>query len=166
MRLRKDGRWNMGCCGMSLFMGIFFVVGVGVSIWGVSIIRNGAASENWPSTTGEVVEAYVRDSTDEDGTTYHAEVTYRYTVNDQWYAGDTVNFGQYGSGNRSHAQGIVDRYPSGQRITVYYNPDSPGTAVLEPGLTWSSYLVLGIGLCFAGVPFLILIFGGVRRWRH
>jgi hypothetical protein len=166
MQLRNNGRWNRSCLGIGLFMGIFLVVGVGISIWGVSIVRNGAASENWPSTAGEIVEAYVRDSTDEDGTTYHAEVTFRYTVNDQWYAGDTVNFGEYGSSDYSHAQEIVDRYSSGQRVTVYYKPDSPGTAVLEPGLTWSSYLVLGIGLCFAGVPMLILFFGSIGRWRR
>ncbi len=159
-------RRGMGCVGSTLFVGIFFVVGVAVSWWGWRILQNARVSESWPATSGKVTYSQVRIDHDEDGTTYHAEVGFSYVVNDQRYSADTVSFGQYGSSSRNHADEIVARYPEEQTVTVYYNPAEPETAVLEPGVTWSSYMVLGIGLVFACVSIVIapaMLLGRFRR---
>ncbi len=42
------------------------------------------------------------------------------------------------------------------RVTVHYQPDAPDLAVLEPGITWSTYLLPLSGL-------LMLLFGFRRR---
>ena len=145
-------RRGSGCVGSTLFFGIFFAVGVGISIYGWTVLQNGRDSENWPSTQGQIVNSAVRVSSDEDGTTYHADVTFDYVVNDHRYTGDEVSFGQYGSSNRNHAREIVARYASGTGVLVYYNPEQSQTAVLEPGVTWSSFFILGMGLCFSIIP--------------
>ena len=46
---------------------------------------------------------------------------------------------------RSFAEEIVARYPKGTRIKVYYDPDTPGNAVLEPGDTLRAWLTIGFG---------------------
>jgi len=141
--------------GSFLFILIFFAVGIGLSIWGGIVIRNASVSEGWPQTQGEIVSSYVDSSADSDGTTYSADIKFMYVVNDRWLTGDVVNFGEYGSSNMRHADEIVNRYPIGKIVSVYYNPEQPETAVLEPGLTWSSYFILFMGIIFLIVPGII-----------
>ena len=77
--------------------------------------------------------------------TYLAKVRYSYSVDGTPYTGGKVSFSQYG-GRQEHSRQIVQQYPVGKAVDVYYDPEKPETAVLEPGVTNSSYLILGIGL--------------------
>jgi hypothetical protein len=154
---------TMGCLGSMVFLLVFVGVGIGLSIWGWSVLQNARVSESWPTTSGEVLSANVRIDDDDDGTSYFGDVTYSYAVDDFRYTSDSVSFGQYGSSNRDHAEGIVARYPVGSQVTVYYDPEDVETAVLEPGVTWSSYLLIGMGLIFTCIPIIILPFTLLRR---
>lgn len=161
-------RQGFGCFGSFLFLGIFFAVGAGLSWWGWGILQDARVSETWPSSPGQITHSEIDEDRDEDGTSYHADIAFEYAVNDQRYAGDTVNFGQYG-GSYGHAEEIVNKYPVGESVQVYYDPNEPTTAVLEPGVSGGSYLVLGIGLCFAGVPFIFgpfMLIGALRGRRN
>lgn len=151
--------------GLTVFAVIFFAVGVGLTIWGGIVLNNANESADWPTTQGEVVLSNVREDSDDDGVTYHAEISYEYVVADREYVSDQVSFGQYGSSDHSHAAEIVNRYPEGRRVRVFYNPEDPETAVLEPGVTWSSYMILVMGLCFTAVPVLIAVGGLANRLR-
>ncbi len=143
---------------------VFFLVAAGILWWGINTVRNASVSKNWPAVPGTITVSQVAISTDDDGTTYSADVQFKYVVNDRWYTADTVNFGEYGSGNRSRAEKIVARYPPGSQVTVYYNPDNPGTAVLEPGVTWGSYFGFLMSLAFLIAPALML-FSFIRKRR-
>ena len=145
---------RIGCDALiRLFIGLaFLLVAAGTLWWGATTVRNASASRDWTAVPGTITVSQVAISTDEDGTTYSADVQYKYVVNDRWRAADTVHFGEYGSGSRSHAEKIVARYPPGSPVTVYYNPDDPDTAVLEPGVSWSSYSGLFMSLIFFAVP--------------
>ncbi len=158
-------RRDQNGCFLPIFLSLFAVVGVGLMVWGAIVLRNASLSSNWPAVQGEIVRSFVREDHDEDGTTYHAEISYTYVANDQRYTAVTVNFGQYGSSNTSHAQEIVSRYPLGKKVMVYYDPEKPETAVLEPGVTWSSYLILGMGFLFTFIPFISLVGNTIRRHR-
>lgn len=158
-------RQGCGCLGSFFFLAVFFAAGVGLSWWGWTILQDARASSGWPSVQGQITQSVVVEDRDEDGTSYEADVRYEYVVNDQRYNGDVVNFGEY-SGSRSHAEGIVNRYSVGQTVAVYYDPGEVTTAVLEPGVSTSSYFVLAMGLCFASVPFIFgpfMLFGRFRR---
>jgi hypothetical protein len=52
---------------------------------------------------------------------------------------------------KTYAEAIVARYPVGQMVTVYYTPDDPAKAVLEPGLSLKAFFTLSLGLVFLGV---------------
>lgn len=141
---------------------VFFLVAAGTLWWGITTVRNASVSRNWPAVSGTITASQVTISTDKNGTTYSADVQYKYVVNDRWYTAGTVNFGEYGSSNRGRADKIVARYPPGSPVTVYYNPDDPNTAVLEPGVTWGSYFSIFMALLFFIVPAVILI----SAWRR
>ena len=153
--MQQRGSDTIGC-GITVFlMLVFMAVGVGISIWGWSVLQNARVSESWPATDGEILSSVVREDTDEDGTSYFGDVTYRYFVADVAYTSDSVSFGQYG-GERDHAEEIVARYPAGSGVTVHYDPADPETAVLEPGVTWSSYFMLAMGALFTCIPIIVL----------
>ncbi|MBK8988939.1 MAG: DUF3592 domain-containing protein [Chloroflexi bacterium] len=157
---------GMGCLGTILFVGIFIAVGIGLFIWGLNVLQKAQASQDWPTADGTIISATVREDRDDDGTSYFADVTYQYTAADRRHSSDNVSFGQYGGSSR-HAEGIVARYPVGQRVTVYYDPDDPMTAVLEPGANFGSYLLVGMGALFIGVALLVGLFSlfGILRRR-
>ena len=151
----RESNDSMGC-GITVFLMLtFFAAGIGISIWGWSVLQDARVSESWPATDGEILSSNVREDTDEDGTSYFGDVTYRYSVDGISYVTDNVSFGQYG-GSRGHAEEIVDRYPAGSGGTVHYDPADPVTAVLEPGVTWSSYFLLIFGAVFVCIPLVVL----------
>jgi hypothetical protein len=63
------------------------------------------------------------------------------------------------------AQSIVDRYPDGATVTVYYNPADPSDAVLERGNTPGIGVLYIIGGIFA-VAGLLFLFGSATRRVH
>lgn len=124
-----------GVVGFFLVFGLFwtgitgaFDVFIGYNIW------RQTQAKNWPTVAGEVTRSEVESSTDSDGTTYRAEVSFRYEVNGQEHESDTWRFGAWGSSDSSEARDVVKRFPVGRTVDVYYNPDDPASAVLEVGV--------------------------------
>lgn len=132
---------------------LFIFVGIIALIWGGIVLKNASASSAWPSVQGEVTESKVETKVErvkknerwQNRRTYWAKVHYSYSVDGAPYSGAKVSFGEYG-GKEKDARQIVKRFPKGKSVDVYYDPEKPEMAVLEPGATKASYLFLGIGL--------------------
>ena len=119
--------------------------------------RRVRASQGWPSTLGKIVSSkLVEGSSSEGGRTISAEVVYSYTVAGQEFRSDHRSFGGAGSGSLAGENAIIARYPAGSSVTVYYNPVTPGDAVLERA---SGMAGLMFGLCAMFVVFACGLFG-------
>lgn len=121
-------------------------------------ILNGLNSRNWPVTQGTVMQSGIhsRQSTDEDGftsTTYGATVLYTYNVSGEEIRGSRRSFADTRTSSVRRAEQILERYPQGSSVTVYYHPDKPTLSVLEPGVNWLTYvgLIIVLGLFIFGV---------------
>lgn len=119
-----------------IFTLVFGGIGVGFFLKYISSKRKAEASKNWPSTTGTIEASTITSntSTDSDGfssTTYAPVVVYSYNVMGSSFHTRRVGFGMEMSGPQSGAYSIMSRYPMGKIVTVYYNPENPGEAVLE-----------------------------------
>lgn len=133
--------------------------GIFLMAWGGYEIKGSQESRNWPGTEGTITSSGVnkRTYTDSDHrtrTTYYPKVRYRYQVQGRHYTGNRIEFGSGESGGmKKWAQKIVNKYPSGKKVMVYYNPNDLKYAVLEAGFTWSSLFVFLGGILFfaAGV---------------
>ena len=140
---------------------VFIGVGVGFSIYGYNVLQNAKASAEWPAAKGiiTVSEVTKHESTTGTGTnkrrtvTYHAKIHYKYSANGKSYTSNNVTFGQSTEG----AGEIVNRYPIGKKVKVFYNPQDPKVAVLEPGVSMASYLFLGFGILFTLMGFIFLV---------
>lgn len=119
------------------------VFGVGLAIvaaiwfFHLRTARKAEAAGTWPSAPGVVQTSAVREKVESDSegdseTAYYPEVGYRWTVQGQDYAGRRIAFGEAPRFAReAAAQAICARYPVGAAVSVRYNPDQPGEAVLE-----------------------------------
>jgi hypothetical protein len=136
--------------------GIFFI------LWGGYEIMAGYASKKWPSVEGKVTSSYVqkqvrsiKDSSKKP--TYYPKVRYQYSVGGKSYTGDRISFsGGEGGEKKSKAQAVVNRYPSGQKVIVYYDPKHPERAVLLMGFTWKTFMPFVAGLAFLAVGIVCL----------
>jgi len=125
---------------------------------GIRDFRRAYDSTSWPTVPGTIQQAEVDRHVDFDGPSYRADIAYAYNVAGREHIGNRVAYGDYGFILPGHARKIVARYPAGMQVTVHYQPDAPDLAVLEPGITWSTYL-----LPLSAI--LMLIFGLRRRRR-
>ncbi len=145
-----------------IFPLIFIVVGGTVAFFGIRGLVRAKASVDWPTTEGKVVASSVERRTSRTtgggtSTTYHAEILYEYSAEGTRFDGDRVAYGDYGSSSRGHARDIVDRYPEGKSVTVYYMPGDPDECLLEPGMKVQSWFLPGFGLVFFAVGSLMAI---------
>ncbi len=136
-----------------------------VAILGVvSFVRTrllASASTRWPNvsgtiTTSSVVEEQIEDDGDKDSSTprniyrYQIDLRYAYRVNARDYVGTSANFGWTAIyGLREQAETAASRYRPGDNVTVYYDPDYPATAVLEPDNRQGSFAPLIFSAIFA-----------------
>lgn len=143
------------------------LVGAPVGFYiGKPILDKAKASTNWPTVDGKVIESKLkRRKKSREKDTYEAVVIYQYEVDGESFEGDSVWAGQYSSSSRSSMQKIVSQYRVGADVSVYYSPDDPYEAVLQPGAFASSYMVFGIGMLFlvfgcilVVVPIIKLVF--------
>lgn len=95
-----------------------------------------AAAAAWPSTPGTVLMSTIQIR--RTGTTQHEVpvVVYSYTVSQQMYQGNRIRVGdELGSisvrGTVSSAAHIVQRYPVGSMVKVFFDPTNPSLSALE-----------------------------------
>jgi hypothetical protein len=138
-----------------LFPLIFIGIGLVLLIIYFRNLGKVRASQSWPVVQGTVVESWVRrqESADSDGSAsyrYYPEVRYQYQVMGSQYLGDKITFGPKSGGNRSAAEKMIAKYPSGARVMVYFQPDKPEISVLErsasKGLLVTSIIFISLGV--------------------
>jgi len=149
----KGGVWML-----RIFLGLFLCLGLGLLIFGTLNFMKAKDSETWPSEPGTILSSKITSHDSDDGTTYGADVSYRFALAGKSYEGDSVTISEVSTSDRSQAVKIVQRYPAGKKVAVYYDPSSPDDNVLETGLSTGNWLLPGIGLLFFIVPLGLLIF--------
>ncbi len=107
--------------------------GLGAVAWGVWEIRSGLASNGWPTAQGRIVESHTVEIPQPSGARWAPVIRYEYVAAGRRYVGKRVSFRE-SPGTQSRSEQFVAKYPYGRAVTVYYAPNDPGNAVLEPGM--------------------------------
>jgi spore germination protein GerM len=126
-------------------------------------IKVGLASKTWSVVKGSVLTSDVMRSTQNEGTSYSAMIKYRYEVNGTEYQSASLNAAPFWwiQGLQGSARKKVAQYTPNKIVDVYYNPQSPETAFLEPGVHLAATLlgvivfIISLFLAF----YLFLLFG-------
>ncbi|HKL22795.1 MAG TPA: DUF3592 domain-containing protein [Tichowtungia sp.] len=147
--------------GSPLVLGIIFAaVGIGVLVFGIKIREKGKETLSWTEAPGIVVYSEIDRSRNSDGKTmYSATIEAEYIVGGETYVTDRLNAGgKTSSSSRDSARKVIQRYPKGKTVPVFYNPDDYGDAVLEPGVPLMAHIMMGVGALFGGVG--VCLFAG------
>jgi hypothetical protein len=106
--------------------------------------RLAAASARWPTAAGtitasNVIEEEIEDKSNDNKALirkihrFQVDLRYAYQVGKRDFVGTSANWGWTAIyGLRELAEKAASQYQKGQPVTVYYDPDRPGHAVLEP----------------------------------
>jgi hypothetical protein len=115
------------------------------------------AVQSWPSTMGTVLASYLeRRSSGNEGSANYPVVQYSYQVGGRSYQGAKIAPGMEVGG--TGAGKVVNRYPEGAQVMVFYDPNNPSDAVLEKKapaqwLMWLLLVVFDVMLCGMAVAF-------------
>jgi hypothetical protein len=157
-RSGQSGRWNAMAAEWLGFVaagGIAaFPFGTYMVVDGRLALRRAAAAVRWPRTKGKIESSEVCQSF---GSRYYApDVTYRYTVDDTDFIGETIQSTRVGL-SETEAREIAGRYPVGAEVDVRYDPQRPWSCMLElsPG-AGRGRIVVGAACLAAPVVFATL----------
>lgn len=143
-----------------VFGSVFLAAGL-IPIWlALRTFAKDRAISRWPRAPGTVTASYITSSSgssrDQDGyerryTTYDLVVEYTYTVDGRELEGkrrarDTLS---------STTKPDAGRYPVGQAVSAYYDPNDPKTAYLEVHVSVGAIILFGLGSLFAGIGILV-----------
>ena len=118
---------------------------IGFIVFGLFTMRETSRSRGWARIDGRVVTSNVTEFTGKSRTTWRPMVVYSYSVGSGRFMSTRIAFHSMASGNRNDAAKIAARYPAGSRVPVFYDPQDPEQAVLQPG----------------GNPWVFIVVGGV-----
>ncbi|QDU77337.1 hypothetical protein Pan97_44040 [Bremerella volcania] len=155
---RKLGPWSTILAGALL-------AGVGLIglVFPLNSASQGAESDVWPTVMGTVTVSQVESSGPKDDRSYYPEVKYQYDVEGKSYTSDRINFDLAGtrSSIRQEMTDVVDQYPAGADVKVFYDPSDPSQSCLEPGVKLGTGFLLGIACVgFGG----LVILSGLVTW--
>jgi hypothetical protein len=150
-------------CVFYVLMSGFLMSGSLLLISSVLSFQEAKESENWPTTTGVIVDTWVEKHVwrNNEGTKVYTEITYipyleySYVVHDKTYSCQRVNFGShewvYESSDMAYKK--LSRYPIGAEVDVYYDPAEPSKAVLVREISGGTFMIV-MGVLFTAVPFV------------
>lgn len=117
-------------------------------------IKQAQAAQAWPAVEGEIESADVESFRVLDlrnsfrmSRVFRPAIVYRYRVGGVDLRGSRLHFAsRLYSGAPGYAQRVVERYPRGSRVAVYYNPDNAAESVLQPQVKhlWIAWTVAGV----------------------
>ncbi len=114
--------------------------GLGVTLWGWRVLQQSRRAGRWPSVEGEIVES--RPGSPENDLLPH--IVFRYRVGEQEYQ-RPFRFPEGTHPLPEFTEIYLKKYPVGKRVAVYYDPEDPSNATLEPR-AHDDWMILAAGI--------------------
>ena len=138
----------------SLILGLFTAAGLATSVWGWLVIARARKSAHWPSVQGMIETSSIAAEGDE----LLPDIQFSYRIADKDYL-KNIEFPNSTSPTQEFSNHYVNKYPPGAVVAVYYNPDNPEQATLEPGLQPGDWMILAFGLGVLILMTVLLLIG-------
>ncbi len=120
-----------------LFVSFSLVLAGASSIY--NLVRT-IQSKSWIPVEAKVVESSVKWAKLR-SPKYLPKVTYEYSAEGRSYTGNRISFCEYMRFYRA-CQKVIDQYPAGKSITVYYEPGNPRYSVIQNGGVKTASMIL------------------------
>jgi hypothetical protein len=126
------------------------LVGRHLLIKAARAITAGWSSSTWPTAVGTITHSQILPYNDGD---YGIDIKYAFTVQDEACQGSATDSGAgLRAYDRQDAEKVVEAYPIGRAVTVYYDPNTknsllkPGVSPVSSGMIAFAVLFIGFGL--------------------
>jgi len=123
-----------------IILSTFGIAGAVVTLWGLMIIRKARKTLGWPSVEGAIKESSPASNSDD----LMPNIRFHYQVDDQSYT-CTLELPGSVSPSQELTRRYLEKYPQGKKVRVFYDPQHPERATLEPGIG-SDWMVFALGL--------------------
>jgi hypothetical protein len=127
------------------------LAGLGLLLVAAFDLRKANRAKTWPTTEGRILDSRLREKKDDEGTSYEVAILYEYFVNGVAHRSDVWRIRAGSSSFTKAASQTIARYPVGAAVPVYFNPEDPADAMLEPGKISWTLLFAGVAFAAAGV---------------
>ena len=164
---------------LMLMTALLIIVGIWLLFSTFIAQREANASLSWPSAvglaTGYTIYENQPDSNTGGQTYYDAAVEYTYLVEDKYYTIDQYLSETFSTGEEM-AQFVETNYPADTPLTIYYNPQNPGRALIDrtgPGAL--TFVMAGVLVVCGLVTLALVLFiarhicqieGCPDEWKH
>lgn len=156
---------------------MFFVLavpGVLMILFSIRVLRARRKMLAWQQTGGTVLSAAIQEEKRSTGrmgflldirriTVYVPVITYAYQVGNRDYQSARLKYDWHGNWavqSEGQAQSVLNAYPVGKQVTVFYDPTNPAQAVLERDQSATGMLaVRWVGVAFLAAAAVILALG-------
>lgn len=119
-------------------------------------LRLGRASRQWSCTRGTVVEARIEELEGDSGPSYYPHVEFRYEVGGAIYHGKEWTHHTQ-DGTSESAEAVLNRFPIGQAVDVFFDPADPARAVLEQGVVVKPYVICFVAAIVLGIVGVVVM---------
>lgn len=138
-----------------IILSLFIVAGLTASFWGWRIISKSRESLAWPHTDGTITRSDAASEADD----LLPLIEYSYAVDGRSFQ-TSHQFPPSVSPSQELSKQYLQRYPVGVSIQVYYQPDNPQHATIEPGMASGDWFVFALGLLTTIFGIVFLFFSG------
>lgn len=145
-------------------LGIFFIlVSLPFTFWVYMTIKTVVDSRLWKPIQGKITTSHLVRNKDCNGLPgYHYMIAFEYEFNGQEYIGDEVRIGGFRYFSKARAQKMLEKYPVGKTVTVFYDPDYPDCSVLEQGFSLECIYPISIFSIIFSLGIILLVLMLIR----
>lgn len=123
-----------------VILGTVFIGGVGITAWGWIVLSKSRQMKSWPTTTGIIEHA----SPSSEANDLLPHIEFGYQIKGKTYL-RAFKFPEGTHPLPEFNKAYLDKYPVGKKVDVYYDPQHPETATLEPE-TRGDWMILALGI--------------------
>jgi len=154
-RMTRAKTKTMGLAGkifLTLFLGVFFAIGLGAFIMLGGGFLKEAQTRFWPKVECRILNSEASREAPRSRNPYRVAIRYEYPYEGRTYQSDQVRLGGLSYQDYGKAQEVADRYPAGSTVEGFVNPADPTEAYLM-------HTSLGFAV-FLLIPFVFMLVGG------
>ena len=137
----------------AIILGLFIIAGFVAVLWGWSIMVKARKMQRWPVVKGAIEQSAPTSEAND----LLPHILFSYTVDMHTYQ-CVLEFPGGTSPSPELATSYVRKYPIGAKVPVYYNPDQPAQATLEPGLSRGDWMIPVLGVAAMAFGIFALFF--------
>jgi len=127
--------------GYAMIIGLFIISGLAITAWGLFILAGARKTQNWPGVAGTITRSVEGAETED----LLPDIEFSYEVDGQTRR-KTMEFPSGTMPTPEFNNSYLKKYPVGAQVQVFYNPEQPDEATLEPGMAGGDWMVLAAGV--------------------